>query len=107
MAEFIQPTENIHFSILDIIKTISLASVDPDVGEICTVSGWGRDSDSSSTLSPVLRYVDVPILSNPQCNIYGIVWEGMICIDTEGGKGTCTVRFLYHSTVTCIRCANA
>ena len=85
--------KNAHASFIsDIIKTIGLASSDPAVGETCTVSGWGKDSDSASGISPVLRYVDVPILSNEDCNIYGIVWDGMICIDTAGGHGTCSVR---------------
>jgi len=33
---------------------------------------------------------DLPIISNSECNaIYGIVGDGVVCIDTTGGKGTC------------------
>merc|ERR1711994_763533 len=33
---------------------------------------------------------DRPIISNSDCNaVYGIVGDGVVCIDTTGGKGTC------------------
>lgn len=44
-------------------------------------------------ISDVLRQVDVPIMTNADCDsIYGIVGDGVICIDAAGGKGTCNVR---------------
>merc|ERR1712154_506197 len=62
-----------------------------DVGEMVTYTGWGKPSDSAGGISPVLRMVeDRPIISNSECNaIYGIVGDGVVCIDTTGGKGTC------------------
>merc|ERR1739848_894248 len=62
-----------------------------DVGEMVTCTGWGKPSDSAGGISPVLRMVeDRPIISNSDCNaIYGIVGDGVVCIDTTGGKGTC------------------
>merc|ERR1711936_1562418 len=62
-----------------------------DVGELVTCTGWGKPSDSAGGISPVLRMVeDLPIISNSECNaIYGIVGDGVVCIDTTGGKGTC------------------
>merc|ERR1719266_789076 len=62
-----------------------------DVGETVTCTGWGKPSDSAGGISPVLRMVeDRPIISNSDCNaIYGIVGDGVVCIDTTGGKGTC------------------
>jgi len=62
-----------------------------DEGEMVTAIGWGRPSDSASSISPVLRMVsDLPVISNAECNaIYGIVGPGVVCIDTAGGKGTC------------------
>merc|ERR1712184_1207 len=62
-----------------------------DVGETVTCTGWGKPSDSAGGISPVLRMVeDRPIISNSECNaIYGIVGDGVVCIDTTGGKGTC------------------
>lgn len=68
------------------------ASDSADVGELVTCTGWGKPSDSAGGISPVLRMVeDLPIISNAECNaIYGIVGEGVVCIDTAGGKGTCS-----------------
>merc|ERR1711971_149202 len=59
------------------------ASDTADVGELVTCTGG---------ISPVLRMVeDLPIISNAECNaIYGIVGDGVVCIDTAGGKGTCS-----------------
>merc|ERR1712066_236696 len=62
-----------------------------DVGEMVTCTGWGKPSDTAGGISPVLRMVeDRPVISNAECNaIYGIVGDGVVCIDTTGGKGTC------------------
>merc|ERR1719192_3050859 len=60
-------------------------------GDLVTVTGWGKPSDSAGGISPVLRMVsDLPVISNSDCNaVYGIVGPGVVCIDTTGGKGTC------------------
>jgi len=60
-------------------------------GDLVTPIGWGRPSDSASGISPVLRMVrDLPIITNKECNdVYGIVGDGVVCMDTSGGKGTC------------------
>ena len=60
-------------------------------GDLITCIGWGKPSDSSGGISPVLRMVqDLPSISNDDCNdIYGIVGPGVFCIDTTGGRGTC------------------
>ena len=65
-------------------------------GEVATVTGWGKPSDNAGGISDVLREVrDVPIMSNSDCNdVYGIVGDGVICIDTAGGRGSCNVRTL-------------
>ena len=46
---------------------------------------------AASGISPVLRMVkDLPLITNSECNsIYGIVGDGVVCMDTAGGKGTC------------------
>jgi len=63
----------------------------PAVGSMVAVTGWGKPSDSAGGISPVLREVfDLPVISNRDCNdVYGIVGEGVICIDTVGGRGSC------------------
>ena len=44
-------------------------------------------------MSDVLREVDVPIMSNDECNnVYGLIADGHICTDSARGKGTCYVR---------------
>jgi len=72
------------------ISTVSLPSSDVSVGTTVTPTGWGRPSDSASGTSDVLREVDVPIMSNADCDAtYGIIQDGVICIDASNGKGTC------------------
>ncbi|XP_037774657.1 chymotrypsin BII-like [Penaeus monodon] len=74
----------------DNISTVKLPSSDVAVGTIVTPTGWGRPSDSAGGISNVLRQVDVPVMSNNDCDsVYGIVGDGVVCIDSEGGKGTC------------------
>merc|ERR1719384_1137702 len=60
-------------------------------GDLVTVTGWGKPSDDAGGISPVLRMVsDLPVISNSDCNdVYGIVGDGVVCIDTTGGKGSC------------------
>ena len=37
----------------------------------------------------------VPIISNSECDeVFGVIEDGVICISTEGGKGTCNVSCL-------------
>ena len=62
-------------------------------GDLVSVIGWGKDSDSAGGISPVLRMVhDMPVISNKECNdVYGIVGDGIVCIDTTGGKSSCSV----------------
>merc|ERR1712038_2088526 len=63
----------------------------PAVGSLVTVTGWGKPSDSAGGISEVLREVrDIPVMSNADCNaVFGIVGDGVICIDTPGGRGSC------------------
>merc|ERR1719419_1777937 len=63
----------------------------PAVGSLVTVTGWGKPSDSAGGISPVLREVrDIPVMTNADCNaVYGIVGDGVVCIVTAGGRGSC------------------
>merc|ERR1712107_158373 len=63
----------------------------PAVGSLVVVTGWGKPSDSAGGISPVLREVrDIPVMTNADCNaVYGIVGDGVVCIDTAGGRGSC------------------
>merc|ERR1719228_913791 len=77
----------------DYISTSCLpaAGETPSAGSLVTVTGWGKPSDSAGGISPVLREVrDLPVMTNADCNdVYGIVGDGVVCIDTTGGRGSC------------------
>jgi chymotrypsin len=60
-------------------------------GILGTVSGWGRISDSSSTVSVQLRSVQNNIIANSVCEAtFGsTIIPSTICISTAGGRGPC------------------
>ncbi|KAF4521609.1 hypothetical protein B566_EDAN006651 [Ephemera danica] len=61
-------------------------------GVLARVSGWGRVSDSNPDLSPELKFVDLTVVPNLDCeNTYGnIIVNSMICLSTAGGTaGSC------------------
>jgi hypothetical protein len=90
------------FSTDAIIQTISMptnSESGPDVGTKTIASGWGKDRDGLGGISPVLRkVVDLPIMSNADCGaVYGsaVIGTGVVCVNTEGGRGTCSVSFVF------------
>jgi len=78
------------------ITNVAIASLDEDgsyspVGVTSTVVGWGATREGGAG-SDVLREVDVPIISNSQCNQQygGDITNSMICAYvTGGGKDSC------------------
>ncbi|KAF2887151.1 hypothetical protein ILUMI_19022, partial [Ignelater luminosus] len=62
------------------------------VGEQATVSGWGKDSDKATAVSPVLRQVSSEIISRRWCTIpyFGMISKNHVCIRGKGGKGACS-----------------
>nr|CAH0103335.1 unnamed protein product [Daphnia galeata] len=57
-----------------------------------TVAGWGTTSDGSSNLSPVLREVTVPVISNSQCSsFYGTLFitNKVMCTNGVLNRGPC------------------
>jgi secreted trypsin-like serine protease len=77
----------------DNIRPICLPpSTDPNhSGDPVTLAGWGRPSDSISTISPVLRKTNSTVVPNADCSaIYGsIITGGIICTSVAEGHGTC------------------
>ncbi|EFX82246.1 hypothetical protein DAPPUDRAFT_49162 [Daphnia pulex] len=78
------------------IRPICLASsTEPDyINEPATVAGWGFTSDgnsSSASLSPVLRKVTVPVISNSVCSdtYPGMITEKIICTSGANRSGPC------------------
>ena len=60
-------------------------------GELAVASGWGRSSDASREVSPVLRYVSLPIISNARCQLtFGRVFvtPSHICVSGANKRGT-------------------
>lgn len=71
------------------LPTYSMAKEDL-TGNVATVSGWGKTSDES-TVSQVLKYTDLTILSNQQCEImYGSTMIGSkLCLFANNGNSIC------------------
>jgi secreted trypsin-like serine protease len=61
------------------------------VNTLATLSGWGRPSDASSSISPVLRKTNVTVMANSGCSaVYGsIITANHVCISTTNGHGSC------------------
>jgi len=76
------------------LVTLPTAGVDVAVGTMCTVYGWGTTS-SGGSISDSLRQVDVPVVSNDECDDFfyyrGAIYDTMICMgyQVDGGKDSC------------------
>jgi len=76
----------------DRIATVNLPTVDIAVDVTLTASGWGRPSDSTGSISDVLRHVDINTIENSVAGDYygdAFVTADSLCCDTTGGVGTC------------------
>jgi len=60
-------------------------------GEEAVASGWGKPTDSSTSISPTLRWVETDTISNTACWIEfpTAVNKNVICISGAHGKSTC------------------
>ncbi|XP_030386421.1 serine protease 1-like [Scaptodrosophila lebanonensis] len=60
-------------------------------GDEAIASGWGRTSDSSSSVASKLQYADMKIISNLSCQgTFGtIITSSNICVSTPNGVSTC------------------
>ncbi|XP_068142887.1 brachyurin-like [Drosophila tropicalis] len=60
-------------------------------GQSAIASGWGKISDSASGATDLLRWAEVPIISNTGCTpwYFGMIGSTNICIKTTGGTSTC------------------
>ncbi|XP_065360063.1 brachyurin-like [Calliphora vicina] len=79
----------------DLIQPATLPKMDGKYstyeGDLVWASGWGRDSDAATAVSPVLRYIEAPVLKQSTCKTYylGSVTDKMICIKSVDKKSTC------------------
>ena len=58
------------------------------------ISGWGKPTDSSDSISPILRDATVDTITNTACALqFPInIDHRNICISGRDGKSTCNVR---------------
>ncbi|KAJ3643060.1 hypothetical protein Zmor_025797 [Zophobas morio] len=60
-------------------------------GETARVSGWGLTDGFGNTLSDVLNYVDVRVISNNECaEDFGPVEETIVCTSGNDKTGSCS-----------------
>jgi len=63
-------------------------------GETAQASGWGKTKDSDTWISPVLRKVSNPIVSNKECEdaFDGQlpIQDSLICFSGSGGRSICS-----------------
>merc|ERR1711953_1251898 len=62
------------------------------VGQLTTPVGWGKNADNAGGITPDLNMVsDLPVIDPQACaDCYGsIIYSGIMCIDSAGGKGVC------------------
>ncbi|CAO1426730.1 unnamed protein product [Diamesa serratosioi] len=73
------------------IQPIALADGTNDfAGENAVVSGWGI-FDSTSVASPVLRFVNLQVITNLSCRIrFPTITNGTICASGDGNVGGCS-----------------
>jgi len=65
-----------------------------EAGTSCTVTGWGTTSEGGFILPNKLHKVDVPVVSDEECNVAyadtNPIQDSMICAGLpEGGKDSC------------------
>ncbi|KAF2889014.1 hypothetical protein ILUMI_17159, partial [Ignelater luminosus] len=62
------------------------------VGKQATASGWGKDSDKATGISPVLRQMSSRIISRLSCTLrfFGMVSRNHVCTSGRGRKGACS-----------------
>ena len=64
----------------------------PQVGQLCTITGWGSTLESNNIASEVLQKAEIPVVSNARCaQTFVQVFPEHLCAGYEsGGVGICT-----------------
>jgi len=76
----------------DRIQPIPLGTDRVGASSTVTVSGWGKTSDSSNAVSPVLNFVNLTTISNADCEkVYGslVVRDSTLCCKGRPEHSTC------------------
>lgn len=60
------------------------------MGSTARISGWGLTDGFGGSLSDVLNYVDVKVISNADCAaIFNIVRDSNVCTSGDDATGSC------------------
>jgi len=92
IALVILPTK---FNLDDTVQLVNIRSAscpDSALDDVqSTISGWGKTSDSSNSISPVLKVASEPIMSNSVCKFYfgSYITNSHICFDGSNGNSGC------------------
>lgn len=75
-------------------RTIDLNTIEANAPDMVWTAGWGTTSEGSYTLPKILHKVEVPLVSQEDCNsstaYSGDITDRMICAGfAEGGKDSC------------------
>ena len=71
---------------------IDLAAEKPPTGEVACMVGWGKACDSfSCDVAPRLERVCEPVIADSDAEAFHGPrdWQGSVCVDTAGERGTC------------------
>ncbi|KAJ8942822.1 hypothetical protein NQ318_022836 [Aromia moschata] len=75
------------------IQIVSLAPANSGTfaGSQARLSGWGRTSDSSNSISPTLQTINLNVITNTVCSlVFGsTILSSTICTSGSGGVGSC------------------
>jgi secreted trypsin-like serine protease len=80
-------------SLSDAIQPVGLPKDDSDTytGDTARASGWGLTDGQGSTISPVLNYVDLEVISQQECeDVFGSLESSIICTSGDKGTGICS-----------------
>ena len=80
-------------TLTDAIGTIGLPSADSGdfAGQIARASGWGFIYGHGPTLSDVLNYVDLEIITNEECEeVFGTLDDTILCTSGDNNTSTCS-----------------
>lgn len=86
------PEAIVYTSVIQPVRLPNLRQTETTfANQLGTVSGWGRFSDDLPNISPVLRTVSAPIMTNAACNIrfLGLIQPTNICTSGNDGLGSC------------------
>ncbi|KAM5236961.1 kallikrein-8-like [Ctenodactylus gundi] len=73
------------------VKPVQLADECADIGQTCTISGWGTVTSPRENFPDTLNCADVKIIPQEKCReaYPGQVTDGMVCAGSSDGADSC------------------